>query len=71
MNVGLFADENNARNAHTKLVDADLPALKQEVRGPKGKFTRVRVGPFETMAEADTAAEKIRTLGLDAIVLAP
>jgi len=71
VNVGLFADENNARNAHTKLVDAELPALKQEVRGPKGKFTRVRVGPFETMAEADTAADKIRTLGLDAIVLAP
>jgi cell division septation protein DedD len=71
VNVGLFADENNARNAHTKLVDAGLAALKQDVRGPKGKFTRVRVGPLETLAEAETTAEKIRALGLEAIVLPP
>jgi cell division septation protein DedD len=71
VNVGLFADENNARNAHTKLVDAGLPALQQDVKGTKGKFTRVRVGPLETLAEAETAAEKVRTLGLEAIVLHP
>ena len=71
VNAGLFADENNARNAHTKLVDAALPAYKQEIKGTKGKFTRVRVGPFETRVEAETAAEKIRSLGLDAEVAQP
>jgi len=71
VNVGLFADENNARNAFTKLVDAGLPATRTKVHGPKGKFQRVRVGPFATQTEANTAAEKIRGLGLDAIVAQP
>lgn len=71
INVGLFADENNARNALAKLTDAGLPATKQEVRGPRGRFQRVRVGPFETRAEADAAADKVQALGLEAIVFQP
>jgi cell division protein FtsN len=71
VNVGLFADENNARNAHTKLLDAGLASVSQEFSTAKGKRTRVRVGPFATRAEADTAADKIRALGLDAIVIQP
>ena len=68
INVGLFADENNARNAKTKLLDAGLEAYTEEAMYPKGKRTRVRVGPFATETEADTAAEKIRNLGLEAAV---
>jgi hypothetical protein len=68
INVGLFADENNARNAFTKLKDAGLPALSQELKSSKGPRTRVRVGPFETQVEADRAAEKIRALQLEAAV---
>jgi cell division protein FtsN len=71
INVGLFADANNARNAYTKLMDAGLPALTQELESAKGTRTRVRVGPFETRAEADAAAEKIRALKLDAAVFKP
>ncbi len=71
VNVGLFADENNALNAYTKLIDAGLPATRSRVSGPKGKFQRVRVGPFETQAEANAAAEKVRSLGLEAIVAQP
>jgi cell division protein FtsN len=71
VNVGLFADENNARNAHTQLTDAGLPASQQAVKGPRGRFTRVRVGPYETVAQAQTAADKIQALGLDAMVVKP
>lgn len=71
INVGLFADENNARNAYTKLQDADLPATQQVIKTKKGPMTRVRVGPFETQAEADRAAEKIQSLGLEAVVFTP
>lgn len=68
VNVGIFADENNARNAFTRLMDADLPANSKAFRALRGPRTRVWVGPFETQTEADTAAEKIRTFGLDALV---
>jgi cell division septation protein DedD len=71
INVGLFADENNARNAMAKLQDAGLPALSQPVQSAKGARTRVRVGPFETQAEADRVAEKIRSLQLEAQVFKP
>ena len=66
--VGLFAQENNARNAYTQLMDSDLPAQSQRVRTPQGLRTRVSVGPFETQAEAERAVDKIRAMGLDAQV---
>lgn len=69
VNVGLFADENNTRNAYTKLNDAGLNVLSNEITSKKGKLTRIRVGPFPTQAEADRAAEKIRSLKLDAVVV--
>jgi cell division septation protein DedD len=71
INVGLFADPNNARNAYTRLMDAGLPAVSQPLTTAKGERTRVRVGPFESFAEADAAAEKIRLLKLEAAVFKP
>lgn len=68
INVGLFADDNNARNAFVKLSDAGLSAYTQETRGKKGKLTWVRVGPFDSMAQAEKTVEKIRALGLEAQV---
>ena len=71
LNIGLFADENNARNAYTKLKDAGLPAQTQAMQFPKGPRTRVRVGPFATQAEAERAAEQVRALKLDAVLGKP
>jgi cell division protein FtsN len=71
INVGLFADQNNALNAYTRLTDAGVTATKGTVKGPRGTFTRVRAGPYATQAEADKAAETIRSLKLDAVVVAP
>lgn len=68
VNVGIFADENNARNAYVRLTDADLPANSRVIQTRRGFRTRVWVGPFETPAEADTAADKIHGFGLEAIV---
>lgn len=68
VNVGMFAQENNARNALAQLDDAELPTSRQNVRTPQGPRIRVRVGPFDTLAEAERAADKVRTLGMDAQV---
>ena len=69
INVGLFAKDNNARNAHARLVDAGLPSFTQVLETSKGKRTRVRVGPFETEAQAQEAVEKIHGLKLDAVII--
>lgn len=71
INVGLFADENNARNARVKLTDVGLPAFQQEIKTSKGVRTRVRVGPFDTQTEADRASDKIHAMGLEAVVFQP
>ena len=48
---------------------AGLKTYTQVVNPKEGRRTRVRVGPFETRAEADKAAEKIRKLELPATIL--
>ncbi len=69
INVGLFAKDDNASNAHAKLVGAGLPSFTQVLETSKGKRTRVRVGPFETEAQAQEAVEKIHALKLDAVII--
>ena len=69
VNVGLFADDNNARNAVAKLNDAGIPVISGVLETSKGKRTRVRAGPFATQAEAQRAADKIVFLGLEAVIV--
>jgi len=68
INVGLFAVPSNAHNAYQKLVGAGMAAYTQDLKTSKGKLTRVRVGPFESRADADAAADKIHSLNLEAVV---
>ena len=68
INVGLFADEANARKAQARLLNEGLPAFRQELNNAKGRRIRVRVGPYANRAQADAAAQTIRAMALDAVV---
>jgi len=68
INVGLFAEEANARKAQARLLNEGLPAFRQELSGAKGRRIRVRVGPYGTRAQADAAAASIRAMALEAVV---
>lgn len=68
INVGLFAEEANARKTQSRLLNEGLPAFRQPLESAKGSRIRVRVGPFDSKAEADTAAQTIQRMGLDAVV---
>lgn len=68
INVGLFAEEANARKTQARLLNEGLPAFRQELDGAKGRRIRVRVGPYDTRAQADAAAESIRAMTLEAVV---
>lgn len=68
INVGLFAEEANARKTQARLLNEGLPAFRQELNNAKGRRIRVRVGPYATRAQADAAAEAIHTMALDAVV---
>jgi cell division septation protein DedD len=71
INVGLFADDDNARRAYGKLRVAGLPALRQRIHTKNGPRTRVRVGPLASQTEAKADAEKIRALELEAMIVQP
>lgn len=68
INVGLFADEANARKAQARLLNEGLPAFRQELNVSSGRRIRVRVGPYPRRTEADAAAASIRSMGLEAVV---
>ncbi len=67
--VGAFADGARAREARLKLEKAGLKTYTHEAETKEGKRIRVRVGPFDTRAEADKAADKIKGLDLPAAIL--
>ncbi len=68
INVGLFADEANARKAQARLLNEGLPAFRQELSTAAGPRIRVRVGPYATKAQADKTAAAIRGMQLEAVV---
>lgn len=68
--VGAFTDAEKVREVRRKLEQAGLKTYTQVIEAKDGKRTvRVRVGPFESRAEADKAAQRIRKLDLPASVL--
>lgn len=69
INVGLFAEETNARKVQARLLNEGLPAFRQEIVTHKKRRLRVRVGPFRNRADANAAAITIRSMALEAAVI--
>ena len=67
--VGAYTDATKIREARQKLEAAGFKTYTQVIDSKDGKRTRVRVGPFDSKAEADKNAQKIRKLQLDAAIL--
>lgn len=65
--VGVFAERANARAALATLKTAGL-AASVDVVNAQG-HQRVRAGPFATLAQAQRAGERIRALGLPAVLV--
>lgn len=68
INVGLFANEANARKAQARLLNEGISAFRQTVDSAKGPRIRVRAGPYATAAQANDTARRIRSMGLEAQV---
>lgn len=68
VNVGLFAQRDNAQRALARIRQAGLPARSDTLQMERGPRVRVRAGPFANRAQADQAAARIKALGLDAQV---
>jgi DedD protein len=61
--VGAYAEQASARAVRLKIERAGLKTYTQVASTAEGRRIRVRLGPFNTRAEAEKAAEKIKSLG--------
>jgi DedD protein len=67
--VGAYSDAASVRNVRQKIERAGLKTYTQVAKTEQGNRTRVRLGPFNSRAEADRAAQKIKSLGLTPSIL--
>ena len=68
--VGAFLDDAKVRDTRAKVEKLGMKTYTQPVDTPTGKRVRVRVGPYATKAEADKSAARLKSDGLQAVVLA-
>lgn len=62
LQAGVFADPRRAEELHARLVLEGIPSTIE---------ARVQVGPFKSKEEAEAAREKMKTLGIEAVMLNP
>jgi DedD protein len=62
LQAGVFSSTQRAEEVHAMLMLNGIPSSLE---------TRVQVGPFATRAEADDARQKLKALGIDALLLLP
>jgi DedD protein len=67
--VGAYNDAERLKTARAKLQKLGYASYTQDVDSATGRRTRVRVGPFNTRAEADAVAARVKTVGLQTAVL--
>jgi DedD protein len=67
--VGAFSEEAGARTVRQKLEAAGLKTYTNVAETSEGRRIRVRLGPYNSRAEADKAAARVKALGLPAAVL--
>jgi DedD protein len=58
--LGVFTDIDNAKQLQAKLAQHGIPSHTE---------TRVQIGPFKSRVEADRAREKLKSLGITAVIL--
>ncbi|MBK6975366.1 MAG: SPOR domain-containing protein [Sterolibacteriaceae bacterium] len=67
--LGAFGDPANVGKVRTRVKAAGFNSYAETVKGPKGKQTRVRAGPFASREAALQAAAKLKHAGLPGVVV--
>ena len=67
--IGAYPDQASAQEVRWKLERAGLKTYTHIAQTPDGERIRVRLGPFDSRAEAEKAATKAKALGLTNSVL--
>ena len=68
--LGVFADADNAKLTIAKMKEAKLPVYSESIPIKSGTATRVRIGPFANREKADEALVQIKLAGSDGKIIA-
>lgn len=68
--LGVFADADNAKLTIAKMKEAKLPVYSESIPIKSGAATRVRIGPFASREKADEALVQIKLAGSDGKIIA-
>lgn len=68
--VGAYGDAAKVREVRGRVEKLGLKSYTQVIDTGAGKRTRVRVGPFDSRAEADSTGGRLKAAGLPVAVLA-
>ncbi len=66
--LGVFADPENARKVQARVKAEGYNSYAEPIRTSSGVKTRVRAGPFADRTAAEQARDKLKRGGLDGIV---
>ena len=67
--LGVFADADNAKLTIAKMKEAKLPVYSESIPIKSGAATRVRIGPFASREKADEALVQIKLAGSDGKII--
>jgi DedD protein len=67
--VGAYADDGAVRDVRQRVERLGLKTFTQDVETPNGKRVRVRIGPFDSAADAQKALDRLKAGGLPGAVL--
>lgn len=67
--VGAYADETSAKDVRLRVEKLGFKTFTQDVQTPNGRRIRVRIGPFDSQAEAQKALERLKGSKLPGAVL--
>ena len=62
MQAGVFSDPRRAEELNARLILEGIPSTIE---------ARVQVGPFKSRAEAEEVREKMKAMGIEAVMLPP
>ena len=67
--LGVFADADNAKLTIAKMKEAKLPVYSESIPIKSGTATRLRIGPFASRENADAALVQIKLAGSDGKII--
>ncbi len=70
LQIGVFTETPKLKQLESKLATQGFHATREKLKTPKGVKIRLRTGPYPTRAEAEAAQARLKSAGMNGMVVA-